>query len=102
MQAVIVAMVLAIGTVIVPFVVRLLKAFGIGAVTYTGLTYATDFFADYIQDNLQGLPADALAILGLTQVDVAINMIISAIIARAVLNGFNSETGSKKSYVLQA
>jgi hypothetical protein len=101
MQAIVIAIVTSLGLVVIPFAVRLLKGAGIGVVTYTGLTYATDFFSDLIQQNLQGLPADALAILGLTQVDVAVNMIISAVLARAILNGFN-EAGTRKQFKMQA
>ena len=64
-------------TVVAPLVRHVLKALGIGAITYTGLTVATDQLEQMFNNAISGLTADVVGILGIMQVDVAFNMILS-------------------------
>ena len=89
-------------TVAAPLIRHILKALGIGAVTYTGLTIAIDQLESMFLSSINGLAADVVGILGIMQIDVAFNMIVSSVIAKAILDGLNSTTGSKKSYTLKA
>ncbi|MBR7206852.1 DUF2523 domain-containing protein, partial [Pseudomonas aeruginosa] len=47
----------------------------------------------YVFSNLGGVPAQWLQVLGLLQVDVCINILFSAYIARAVLWGMDKSGG---------
>jgi len=89
-------------TIIIPLITHVLKAFGIGAVVFSGMTLAIDELKDYAIAQFAGLPADVIGILGIMQLDTALNMIISSVLASAVLKGFDKVTGTKKSYVLKA
>ncbi len=92
----------AFALVLVPFAVRILKGFGIGIVTYTGINLVLTELVEFAQDSLNGLPADILGIVGLMNLDVALNMIVSAVLAKTVLDGFNNATGNKKDFVFKA
>lgn len=72
------------------FAGQMLIGLGIGAVTYTGLDIAMGFAKDLALSNLKALPADMVALLGYMKVGVSINIITSAIAARAGLNGMTS------------
>ncbi|MDN9032327.1 DUF2523 family protein, partial [Enterobacter hormaechei] len=48
---------------------------------------------DYVFSSLGGVPAQWLQVLGLLQVDVCINILFSAYIARAVLWGMDKSGG---------
>lgn len=74
----------------------LLRGLGFAAVTYTGVTAVMSFAKDYVFSNLGAVPASWLQVLGILQIDVAINILFSAYVARAVLWGMNS-SGSKSS-----
>lgn len=88
--------------VVVPLVTHLLKAFGIGAVVFTGMTIAINEIKDYAINQFSGLPADVIGIMGIMQLDVGFNMVISSVLASAILKGLNSASGKKKKFVLEA
>ena len=69
---------------------RVLIALGIGYVTYQGLDLALDNIHDMIFANLTGLPAQTLAVMARMNIGEFINIQISAISARLVLNGLTS------------
>jgi len=102
MHLFIIGLLTAFSTVLVPFVIRLLKGLGIGIVTYTGIDLVLTELVEFAQDALNGLPADILSFVGMMNLDIALNMIVSAILAKTVLDGFNSATGTKKDFVLKA
>jgi len=76
---------------------RVLIALGISAVTYTGLTTSLDWLQAQAVANLQGLPVDALNVIGLLQVGNFISLIISAITVRLTLQGLTG--GSFRKWV---
>lgn len=75
---------------------HLLKGLGFAAATFTGVSVAMDQAKAYVFSSLGSVPAAWLQILGVLQVDVYINILFSAYVARAVLWGMN-KSGSKSS-----
>lgn len=94
MQYLIVLLWRALGWVIPQLGFALLRGIGFAAVTYTGVTTVMSFAKDYVFSNLGAVPAAWLQIAGILQIDVAINILFSAYVARAVLWGMN-KSGSK-------
>ena len=77
-------------------VFSVLRALGFAAVSYVGVSTAMDFAKDYVMSKLGAVDSGWLQIAGLLQIDVCINILFSAYIARAILWGM-SKTGEKKS-----
>jgi Protein of unknown function (DUF2523) len=65
-------------TVIVPLVVRVLAALGIGYVTITGLTALTDTGQAYIMANYHGIPSAALGLADIAGGTDALNIIFGS------------------------
>ncbi|WP_161490995.1 DUF2523 domain-containing protein [Pseudomonas sp. TCU-HL1] len=65
--------------------------------TYIGITALLSTVRTYLLGSITGMPADVLAVMGLIKLDVAINIVLSAVTARAVLSGMSSATGKKSS-----
>lgn len=76
---------------------HLLKGLGFAAVTFTGVSLAMDQAKAYVFSSLGAAPAAWLQVLGLLQIDVCINILFSAYVARAVLWGMN-KNGSKSGF----
>lgn len=69
---------------------RVLVALGIGVVTYTGINATLNFAK---AQALQALTnTEWVALLSYMKVGVAINIVFSAIVARAVISGVQSDT----------
>lgn len=83
-----------LSTIAGPLVKQVLKALGIGMVSYFGLQLMLDQVKDYVTSSFSGLPADVVSILGLAKVDVAVNIMLAAVITRAVVSGMDKATGS--------
>lgn len=75
---------------------HLLKGIGFGAVAFTGVSVALDQAKDFVFASLGSTSAEWLQLLGVLQIDVFINILFSAYVARAVLWGMN-KSGSKTS-----
>jgi len=88
-----------LGMSIMEFVKRGAVAIGFGITTYFGAYFLLNQLEDVIQNSLNGLPADVLALLGIMQIDVAATMIISATLAKFTLQGWNKLTDSRKGSV---
>lgn len=86
----------AIGWSVVPLGWKLLRGLGFAAFTFTGVQLLMNQAKDYAFSNLGGVPGEWLQVLGLLQVDVALNILFSAYVARAVLWGMN-KSGDKSS-----
>lgn len=74
---------------------RVLIALSIGYVTYQGLDFLLGGIAEKIFEQFLGLNPTVLGVLSLLQVGPAINIQISAISARLVLNGLTSGAVTK-------
>lgn len=93
MPAVIGLLLQAIGWSLVPLGWKLVRGLGFTAVAYVGVQAFMDEAKDFVFDRLGSLPTEWLQILGLLQIDVYINILFSAYIARAVLWGMNASGG---------
>ena len=74
---------------------RALVALGIGVATYTGLNASLDWLKSNAVAAAQGLPADVLGMLSTMKVGQCISIITSAIVARSIINGVQSDTVKK-------
>lgn len=74
---------------------RVLIGLGIGVVTYTGLSTSLDWLKAQALSSMAGLPADLLGLMSYLKVGVCINVITSAIAARAVIQGLTGDTLKK-------
>jgi len=71
---------------------RVLVALGIGVATYTGLNASLEWLKGQAVASFQSLPPEVLGMLGVMKVGQCISIITSAIVARAVINGVQSDT----------
>lgn len=71
---------------------RVLIALGIGVATYTGVNASLDWLKSQAVQAFQGLPADVLGMLGTMKVGQCISIVTSAIVARSIINGVQSDT----------
>lgn len=62
-----------------------LAAVGVSVVSFVGVSTLISTVTSQIQGNVNGLPADAVALLGVARVDVAVSIILSAYTVRASL-----------------
>ncbi|MFA0968794.1 MULTISPECIES: DUF2523 domain-containing protein [Pseudomonas syringae group] len=85
-----------VGLSIVPLGWKLLRGLGFAAISYIGIDAALDKAKGYAFAQLGGLPGDWIAVLGMLKIDVCLNILFSAYIARALLAGMN-KAGSKTS-----
>jgi len=83
-----------ITTIIGPLVSKVLTGLGLGAISYVGINLLLDQVKDYVISSFGGAAADTLLLLGLAKVDVAINIVLSAVTARAVYAGMSAASGS--------
>lgn len=83
----------AIGWSLVPLGWKLLRGLGFAAFAFVGLQSMMEWAKGYVFSSLSATPAAWLQVLGLLQVDVCVNILFSAYIARAVLWGMNSSGG---------
>ncbi|MAD00789.1 MULTISPECIES: DUF2523 family protein [Pseudomonas] len=88
--------------IIVPLIQKLLKALGIGVVSYIGINLILEQAANYIQSQLGQTTVLMQQMLGVAKIDIAINLYLAAITTRAVLAGMNKVSGRKKDFVLKA
>lgn len=89
------AIFLFLSAIVGPLVAKVLTSLGLGAVSYVGITVLLSGVKTYLIGEITGLPADILMILGLAKVDIAVNIALSAVAARAALSGVNLSTGKK-------
>lgn len=89
------AIFLFLSTIVGPLAAKILTSLGIGAVTYVGITALLSTVRAYALSSITGMPADVLMLAGLIKLDVAVNIMLSAVTARAVLAGMNRSTGKK-------
>jgi hypothetical protein len=79
-----------LSTALGPLVSKVLIGLGIGAVSYTGINLMLVQVKSFMISQLGGAGADTLALMGLAKVDVAINIVLAAVTARALLAGMSA------------
>lgn len=83
-----------LSSIVGPLVAKVLTGLGIGAVSYVGINLLLDQVKSFVVSQFGSAGQDVASILGLAKVDVAINIVFAAIIARALISGMNKSTGS--------
>lgn len=91
------AIFLFLSSIVGPLAAKILTSLGIGAITYVGITALLAAVRVQLLGSVTGMPADVLALFGLIKLDIAVNIMLSAVAARAALSGMNSSTGKKTS-----
>lgn len=71
---------------------RVLVALGISVVTYSGVNSSLTWLRAQAVAALQGTGADVVGMLSVMRVGQCISIVTSAIVARALLTGVNSDT----------
>lgn len=71
---------------------RVLIGLGIGVVTYTGINTSLSFLKSQAVAAFQQLPPEVLGMLGVLRVGQCISIVSSAMVARLVINGLQSDT----------
>jgi ABC-type dipeptide/oligopeptide/nickel transport system permease component len=89
------ALIATLITSLVPLVKMVLKALGIGVVSYVGINFILSQITDVIINNALSLPVAVQQILGLMKFDVAVNIILSAVTTRLTLRGIDKATDTK-------
>lgn len=87
---------------VLPLVQMVLKAIGIGFVTYVGSNLIMDQAKDYIISHAGNMGNIIQQIMGLAKIDVAINIYFAAITTRMVLSGLNKMADRKRNQVWRA
>lgn len=85
-----------LSTILGPLVGKVLTGLGIGAISYVGINLMLDKIKDLVVSSFGGAGADTLMLLGLAKVDIAINIVLSAVTARAVYAGMQGASGTIK------
>ncbi|WP_314409330.1 DUF2523 domain-containing protein [Pseudomonas kuykendallii] len=88
--------------ILMPLIQMVMKAIGIGFVSYLGSNLIIDQAMNYIVSKMSGAGAVVQQILGLAKIDVAINIYFSAITTRMVLSGLNKLQDRKRAQVWRA
>lgn len=90
------AILLALGTLLLQLVGsmagRVLVALGIGVVTYTGLNTTMGWLKSQAVSALLGLGPEVVSMMGTLRVGQCINIVFSAMLARAVITGVQGDT----------
>lgn len=82
-----------------PLIGWLFRVVGIGFVTYIGYNALLSTATDYVTSRLSSTSQDIQLILGLANIDVAINIYFSAVTTRLVLAGINKAQDRRRAQV---
>ena len=82
-----------IGFALVPLIIKVLGALGVGFVTYQLGQFALGEIFSLVQSNINQLPPEVLAFVGIAKIGEAISIVFGGLAARLALMGF-SGTGS--------
>lgn len=83
-----------LGSIVSGLVFRALASLGFAYVSYVGIGYLIDQVGGYVKTLFGAVPPPVAAILGMAKLDVAINIILAAVIARLLLAGMDKVTGT--------
>jgi len=83
-----------LGTIISGLVFRALASLGFAYVSYVGIGKLIDYVDVYIKDLFSSVPPSVAQILGMAKIDVAINIVLAAVVARLLLSGMDKVTGT--------
>ncbi|NHQ85295.1 DUF2523 domain-containing protein [Iodobacter sp. HSC-16F04] len=74
---------------------RALIAFGVGVVSYSGISKLLDNIKLDIIQNLKDIPIEIVQVMGLLKIDVCISILLSAFTAKLVISGLTA-SGMRK------
>jgi hypothetical protein len=74
---------------------RVLVSLGVGYVSYTGIDTGIAWAKAQFLTGMSGLPAQAMGLASTMKVGVCVSMLLSALVARLVLQGLTSGTITK-------
>lgn len=78
-----------ITSIIVPLLLKILIALGIGFAVFSGADLGIDAVSTYVQNQFAGVPAYALQLVAILQVDTYIAILLAAYAARFALQAVN-------------
>jgi len=67
------------------FVARILTSLGLSYLSFQGLSWILDQVGNQIRSTISGLPGDVLSFAGMADLDLSINLILSAYAARIAI-----------------
>ena len=82
-----------------PLVKTVLRAIGFGFVTYFGFNALINAARDYMITNMGNSGIVIQQILGLAKIDIAINIMLSAVFTRFIIAGINKAQDRKRNQV---
>lgn len=80
-------------TIAVPIVKMVIRALGVGVVTYYGINVILQQATDYIYSSMGNLSVALKMVMGLAKIDIAINIYLAAVTTRLVLAGMDKLSG---------
>ncbi|MBU1305545.1 MAG: DUF2523 domain-containing protein [Alphaproteobacteria bacterium] len=83
-----------LGSIVSGLVFRALASLGFAYMSYVGIGRLIDTVDVYIKGLFGAVPPSVAAVLGMAKLDVAINIVIAAVIARLLLAGMDKVTGT--------
>ena len=83
-----------LGSIVSGLVFRWFASLGFAYMSYVGIGRLIDTVDVYIKGLFGAVPPSVAAVLGMAKVDVAINIVIAAVIARLLLAGMDKVTGT--------
>lgn len=85
--------------IVMPLVRMMLRFLDVGFVTYMGVNLLVDTAKDFITSKISASSVEIQMILGLGNVDIAINICMAAVVTRAILSGWDKRTDRKRKQV---
>ncbi|WP_454903222.1 DUF2523 domain-containing protein [Variovorax gossypii] len=73
---------------------QVLVGLGIGLVTYTGMDISLDYLKQQALQQIGGLPADLIGLMGYLKIGNCINIITSAMVARMTMTMVRTASGA--------
>lgn len=74
---------------------KVLVSLGFGYVTYSGLSVGLGWLRDQVVSGFVGMPPEPLQVLSALKVGSGLNVLLSALSVRLLLNGLTSDTVKK-------
>jgi len=74
---------------------RLLILFGVGMISYTGISTSLDWLVNRMLEALGNTPDNVLSLLSYMQIGTCINIIITAIMTKMAIKGMTGDTAKR-------